>query len=404
MYFMVFPCFSCPAVKMVDLSKIGRRDELKPNKGDEPYWHRLRAGCFVGYRPSRRGGRGTWFARTYDAEITKYARKALGDYGTLSGNDVFAQAKKDAEAWADRVECGGTPTEKIETVADACQAYLVGKPGSIAEGVFRRHVYNDPIAKVKLDKLRRRHMREWRKRLEDAPALLGRRKGGDNLTKVRSVSTVNRDIVPIRAALGRVLALGAPNTEAAWQEALKPSKGGDRRRELYLDRNERRKLLDAASDEVRPFLRAMCLLPLRPGALAGLKVGDFDKRTRTLTIGKDKNSRPRQIMLPQSVVDFLIERTKNKLSDAPLFSRNNGRPWDKDTWKKPTKAAAMVACLPSEVTAYTLRHCVLTDLVIARLPILTVAQISDTSVQMIERHYGHLVGDDAARALDTLAI
>ncbi len=389
---------------MVDLSKIGRRDALKPNKGDEPHWHRLRTGCFVGYRPSKLGGRGTWVARAYDADTVKYVRKALGDYGALTGHDVFTQAKKDAEAWADRVESGGTPTEKIETVADACRAYLIVKPGAIAEGVFRRHVYNDPIAKVKLDKLRRRHAREWRKRLEDTPALIGRRKRGNNLTKVRSVSTVNRDMVPLRAALGRVLALGAPNTEAAWQEALKPSKGGDRRRDLYLDPSERRKLLDAASDEVRPFLRAMCLLPLRPGALASLKVSDFDKRTRTLTIGKDKNSRPRQIMLPQSVIDFLAERAKDKLPGAPLFSRNDGRPWDKDAWKGPTKEAAMLAHLPSGVSAYTLRHCVLTDLIVARLPILTVAQISDTSVQMIERHYGHLVGDDAARALDTLAI
>ena len=388
----------------MDLSKIGRRDELKTNKGNEPHWQRLRAGCYLGFRPSKRGGKGTWIARAYDPDAAKYARKALGDYGALTGNDVFTQAKKDAEAWADVVESGGVPTEKLETVADACRAYLNEKPGSIAEGVFRRHVYNDPIGRVKLDKLRRRHTRQWRKRLEDTPALIGRRKRGKNLTKVRSVSTVNRDMVPLRAALGRVLALGAPNTEAAWQEALKPSKGGDRRRDLYLDPSERRKLLDAASDEVRPFLRAMCLLPLRPGALAGLRVSDFDKRTRTLTIGKDKNSRPRQIMLPQSVIDFLTERAKDKLPGAPLFSRNDGRPWDKDAWKGPTKEAATLAHLPSGVSAYTLRHCVLTDLIVARLPILTVAQISDTSVQMIERHYGHLVGDDAARALDTLAI
>lgn len=260
---------------MVDLSKIGRRDELKSNADKEPHWQRLRAGCYVGYRPSKRGGKGTWIARAYDLDTGKYKRKALGDYGSLTGNDVFGQAKKDAEAFADMVESGGTPTEKLETVADACRAYLREKPGSISEGVFRRHVYNDPIAKVKLDKLRRRHTKEWRKRLEDAPAAVTRRK---RVTKERSIATVNRDMVPLRAALGRILPLGAPNTEAAWQEALKPAKGGDRRRDLYLDRAERRKLLDAADEEVRPFLHAMCLLPLRPGALAGLQVRHFDKQ------------------------------------------------------------------------------------------------------------------------------
>ena len=37
---------------------------------------------------------------------------------------------------------------------------------------------------------------------------------------------------------------GSPNTDAAWQEALKPPKGADKRRELYLDKAERKRLID----------------------------------------------------------------------------------------------------------------------------------------------------------------
>ncbi|TKB30879.1 MAG: integrase, partial [Mesorhizobium sp.] len=59
----------------MDLSKIGDRGRLKPKAGDEPHWQRLRAGCYVGFRPSRKGGRGTWFARAYDADKLKYLRK-----------------------------------------------------------------------------------------------------------------------------------------------------------------------------------------------------------------------------------------------------------------------------------------------------------------------------------------
>lgn len=395
---------------MTDLSKIGDRNGLKPRAGDEPHWQRLRAGCYVGFRPSRKSAKdtknckGTWFARAYDADTGKYARKALGDYGTLTGNDIFTHAKKDAEAWAEQVDSGGVQAEKIETVADACQAYLKEKPGSIAAGVFRRHVFADPIAKVKIDKLRRRHLQEWRKRLEDAPALLTRNKGGERRTKTRSKSTVNRDMVPLRAALGRLLTPGAPNTDAAWQEALRPAKGADKRRDLYLDRKERRSLLSATEADAQPFVRAMCLLPLRPGTLANLTAGDFDKRTKALTIGKDKNGKPRQIALPQNLADFLTEQTKGKLPGTPIFMRGDGRGWNKDAWKGPIKVAVAAAGLPSCVSAYTLRHCVLTDLVNAGLPVLTVAQISGTSVAMIERHYGHLVGNAAAEALAELAL
>ena len=389
---------------MADLSKIGERNRLRGRKGDEPYWQRLRFGCFLGYRPSKRGGKGKWFARAFDADNGKYRRKALGDFGALAGHDVFAQAKSDAEAWAGMVGSGGVQASEIETVADACRAYLKEKPSRIAEGVFRRHVYSDAVAGLKLDKLRRHHLRAWRKRLEEAPALMTRNKVGEKRTKARSASTVNRDMVPLRAALGRVLTPGAPNTDAAWQEALKPHKGADRRRDLYLDREERRRFVAEGDEAAAPFMRALCLLPLRPGALAALVAADFDDRTRTLTIGKDKNGGPRQITVPQVIADFLGTQKRGKLPRAPLFARADGRAWNKDAWKHPVKEAVSKAKLPSATSAYTLRHSVVTDLIRVGLPALTVAQLSGTSVAMIERHYGHLVRDDAEKALAALAL
>ncbi len=389
---------------MPDLSRITERDKLKSRAGDEPHWQRLRQGCYVGFRPSKKGKRGTWFARVYNADTKRNSRKSLGDYGTLQGHDVFNQAKADAELWAETVECGGERTRDMVTVKDACEAYAKEKHCPIQEGILRRHVYSDAIAKVKLDKLRRHHLRSWRKRLEQAPALVSRSKKGVKLWKERAKSTVNRDMVPLRAALGQVLKPGAPNTDAAWQEALRPFKGADKRRELYLDRQERKRLIDAMRDDARPFVQGLCMLPLRPGALAGLKVHDFDKRTRTLTIGKDKNGNPRQISVPPVIADFFAEHVKNKLPAAPIFARAGGEPWNKDAWKYPIKEAVNAARLPSAVAAYTLRHCVITDLIRAGLPILTVAQLSGTSVAMIEKHYGHLVRDDAEDALASIAI
>ncbi len=389
---------------MADLSKIGERGRLKPRTDKEPHWQRLRAGCYLGYRPSKRGGKGTWFARAYDEDGGKYRRKGLGHYGSLTGHEVFASAKKDAEAFAELVETGGLQTEKLVTVADACRAYLTEKPGPIAEGVFRRHVFSDAIARVRLDKLRRHHLRNWRKRLTEAPALISRSKQGEKRTKVRASSTVNRDMVPFRAALWRVLSPGAPNTDAAWQEALKPIKGADGRRDLYLDRSERKKLLEAAETDLSPFVRALCLLPLRPGALAALKVSDFDRRTRTLTIGMDKNGKPRQITVPESIAAFLAEQCTSKLPSAWMFTRGDGVVWSKDKWKGPIKDAVKAAGLREDAAAYTLRHSVITDLVRGGLPILTVAQLANTSVAMIEKHYGHLVRDDAEQALARLAL
>jgi len=335
----------------MDLSKVGERERLKARR--EPHWQRLRNGCFLGYRPSKRDGRGTWIARIYDENVRKYRVRSLGDFGALAPRETFMAAKREAEAFAELVESGGEVRRTLETVADACRAYAEARPE--AEGRFERHVHSDPIAKVKLDKLRRHHLRDWRQRLEQRPALVTRRKKGEKRTRERAPSTINRDIVPLRAALSKVLAPGAPGTEAAWQEALTPIRNADRQRTLYLDARQRRSLLDNIETEAAAFVESLCRLPLRPGAMAGLCAGDFERRTRELTIGKDKSGKPRRIIVPETTAAFLVEQVKDKLPGAPLFMRANGKRWTKDYWNDPIAAAAAVGKLPPGITASQLR-------------------------------------------------
>lgn len=356
----------------------------------------------MGYRPSVREGAGTWVARAYNEDTQGYRHKALGDFGLLEEREKFAAAKAEAEAFASLIEGGGEVREAIETVGQACRAYGQNRPE--AEKRFQRHVYGEALAKVKLVKLRRHHLRQWRADLESKPAKVSRSKKGELRTRPRSPSTVNRDMAALRAALNKVLPPGQPDTDAAWQEALRPIRNADRQRTLYLDRAQRRLLLAHVSDESRAFVDALCHLPLRPGAMANLTVADFDKRTRELSVGKDKNGKPRRILVPDEMAKLFAAQSKDKLPAAHLFSRANGKPWDKETWNVPIKAASKAAGLPPAVTTYTLRHSIITDLVNEGLALLTIAQISGTSAEMIERHYGHLVRNAATEALAKLQL
>ena len=121
---------------------------------------------------------GAWFASFYDSDTYRNKRKRLGDYWSRTGHDVFRRAKTDAEVWTVTVGSGSELLRDMVTVKDACVAYLEEKPNSIAEGEFRRHVFDEHIAKVKLDQLQRHHLRSWRKRLEKAPAMFSRTKEG----------------------------------------------------------------------------------------------------------------------------------------------------------------------------------------------------------------------------------
>lgn len=384
----------------LDLSKVKDRESLIAQR--EPHWQRIRPGCFLGYRPAAREGLGTWIARAYDEDRRCYAFKALGAFGELAGRDRFVAAKKDAEAFAELIESGGRVVEMVQTVADACRRYA--KLNTEAEGRFKRHVYSDAIARIKLAKLRRNHLKGWRDRLQAKPALVSRRKTGTPDTRPRAPATINREMAVLRAALNKILAPGAPDTEAAWQEALRPIRNANRQRTLYLDRSQRRALLAAIAAEAEPFVRSLCLLPLRPGAVANLTVANFDGRTSELSIGKDKSGKPRRILIPHAAAKLFAGQAKDKSLDAPLLARANGKPWSSDTWRKPISEAVIRANLPVGTTAYTLRHSTITDLVNGRLPLLTVAQISDTSVEMIERHYGHLDRHAAVGALARLVL
>ncbi len=190
----------------------------------------------------------------------------------------------------------------------------------------------------------------------------------------------------------------------AWRVALRPIENADGRRDAYLDRAQRVALIAKSPPDIALFLTAMSLVPLRPGALACLKVSHFDKRLGVLTIGKDKAGRDRKVKLPPKTAEFFTEQAKDKLAAATLLVRADGKDWHRDAWKKPVKAAVMEAGLPAATTAYAMRHSAITDLVTGGLDLLTVAQLSGTSVAMIEKHYGHLQADHAAAALALLAL
>lgn len=385
----------------INLSRVKEHDALRAQR--EPFWQRIQPGCFLSYRPSARDGAGTWIARAYDEGQRRYQLKALGDFGTLPGRDRFADANKAAEAFAILVESGGQPAGRIDTVENACRRYRETHPdvvGRVTCGIF-----SDPIASVKLTKRRRSHLQAWRQRPRQKPALVTRRKKGPQVTRPRAPSSINHELAILRAAVNKVPAPGTPGTDAAWQEALRAIRNADRQHTLYLDRDQRRLPLQKIDPEPKPFVRTLRLLPLRPGAVAHLTVADFDARTSELSIGHDKGGKPRRILIPSKAAELLGARAEGRAPPpAPLLARANDKPWAKETWKRPIADAVAAAKLPVGTTAYTLRHSIITDLVDARSPLLSVAQISGTNAEMIERHYGHLSRTETGETLSKLAL
>lgn len=388
------------------------RRALKPRR--EPYWHAVGTGQHVGFRRTDEGGH--WIARAYDPATRQRAYKALGDFAHLPENEQFTAAGRTAREWFDHLAAGGRA--ETLTVSKACARYVTRKrtdkgqeAADDAAARFARYVDNDPLGAMPLPKLQRRHVEAWRDRLANEPAKQPKRgkhcrvKAPQPEAKRRSPATVNRDMAVLRAALNLALRDGYVTNDQAWAEPLKPIKDAGGRRELYLSREQRRALIDALpSDDLRAFVTGLCLLPLRPGALAGLNVADYDARHKVLRIGKDKAGKDRKILLPEAAAELFKVQARGKLPAAPLLARWDGERWHKDAWKKPIAQAVAAAELPAGATAYTLRHSTITDLTTNGLDLFTVAALSGTSIAMIEKHYGHLQQEKARDALAGLVL
>lgn len=404
------------------IGTVSAREKLKARH--EPYFAKLGAGRYLGFQKLTPSSLGSWIARYRDPDTGRQHKRSLGDFEGLPAHARFDAAKGEAEKWFKHLGKGGSAA--ANTVRTACERYVAHlratKPATplsayaaarrktnatttvrAADDVERRfkvYVLNDArFADTDLGKLTPAMLDAWRAALVAKPT-----KAGGNRGERRTPSTLNRDMSSLRAALNLAYTDGLVSSDFAWRGKLRPIKAADRRRDLYLDRAQRRALIAAAQPDLKLLLQGLSLVPLRPGALAALTVADVDKRLSTLRVGKDKAGRDRKLKLPQGTAEFFLESAKGKLPAAPLLSRADGRPWDKDAWKGPIRDAATAAKLPAGTTAYTLRHSTITDLVHGGLDLLTVAQISGTSVKMIEQHYGHLQADVAATALARLAL
>ncbi|WP_426112439.1 tyrosine-type recombinase/integrase [Massilia sp. PWRC2] len=386
----------------IRIDTVTSRAKIKPRR--DPYWQRVSKGLFVGFRKMSAESVGTWFAR-YRWNDDKQVRSTLGTLEKFPASERFDKATSEAKAWLAKINSA----ESVDgcTVLQACEAYsnkiraLKGdKAADDLAARYRRWISGDPVCRIEISKLSRDDVSALRNRMVAAPVHVGK----SGKTKPRSKDTVNRDMAAVRAALNMAFDDGKSASNTAWRKPLAAFKNVSQRRDVYLDREQRRRLIACSRPDLERFIRGLSMLPLRPGALAALTVADFDPRVGVLKIGQDKSGKDRKLKMPPTIADFLNNAALGRPATAPLFVRDDGLAWNKDLWKKPIKEATAAAGLPSSTIAYALRHSAITDLVHEGLDLLSVAQISGTSVAMIERHYGHLRGSVAADALSKLAL
>ncbi|KVG57511.1 tyrosine-type recombinase/integrase [Burkholderia territorii] len=366
------------------------RDKLEPRR--EPYFARIRTGLYVGYRKLPRG-EGSWIARRRNDDGKQEYRK-------LDGCAGYDEAVTATLEWSDEIESG--VVSKGVTVREACENYvkhLALRKGTRsqadAEGRFRRLVYDARIGKIQLSKLRTSDLNGW---------LLAQIKldvAEDEEDLRRDKDSANRNLAALKAALNLALRDRLVAIDAGWKTVTKFKDVG-RRRQSFLPKEQRKALVDACPSDIEQLVRAMLLTGARPGELANMSVKDYDREQGTLALqGKTGY---RIVSLSSSAISFFDSQTKNKIANAAILTTEFGQRWNKDSWKKPFKAAVALAKLPSTVVMYSLRHTAISEMIASGMDSFVVARLAGTSTAMIDKHYGRLRHDLTRVQLDAAAL
>jgi len=368
---------------VADLSRKRLRDQLKQRR--EPYWQRLAAGAYLGFRR----GPDTWLARFR-------GRDKKQQYQSLGEALEFDEAKTRAEEWL--AQLTGSPVRAIKrgTVVAALETYLADlrrhgrwDTASKAEGQFNTALgfdrkskrYQDPLAALQLESSTKDDFLDWRDRLR--PGRLPR--------------TVNRFVRAVTAGLNRAHSSGHVGNPAAWRlEGL--ADDDESGTAVFLAPTQRKELIDAASPVAAAFLRGLELSGARPKELAEATAADFDGERLKLSHRKGRlpKLRSRYVVLDRQGVEFFRLQAKGKAPTDPLFPAIGGKPWRRDMWaqevrtaiSKHNKTARGDGRFPTGTSAYSFRHARISELLqVYGVDPLTVAAQTGTSLRMIERTY-----------------
>lgn len=305
------------------------------------------------------------------------------------------------------------------------------------------------FGKIRLHKLKREHVRDWfgfiSRKPDDIPA--------DEWDEIAAKSSANRNLDALKGALN--MAVGDRLVEDAHAWDIDRHTGVKRSRSSsYLTLRQMRRLFieSGMSTEMADFSGFLGLTGMRPGAAAKLRVRDWEPNLGILTVGTDKDHNSRKITVSTNVLKTLnrVIRQSNLKPDDLIFGLttqiNVKLPgakqatkvtkrvmWERHLWKSRFRDAVNQAIANAHKRAeqaradgddevlreaeadalayegtvlYTVRHSAITHMIIGNkgqpgLDLLTVALLTGTSVEMIQKFYGHL-SRNTRKALDAI--
>ncbi|HET6940577.1 MAG TPA: integrase [Sphingomicrobium sp.] len=408
------------------------------------HWRGIDPEVHLGYRKGKRGG--VWLVRWYLGGGYRQRKLATADdelaEGTLDYNGAVRAARDLVQN--ERLREKNAAAGPVLTVADAIETYASardardsarkGRPtSSDARSRLSRYVSGQtcrgrrqpvaaaPLARVALQELATRDLLEWRDGLPSSlKGTTKRRLINDLKAALNGSFAANRDRLP--PSFTDVVKHGLRTLEDH-AEAAEPVA----RENQILSDSDIGRIIRAARDiddetgwdgDLFRLVVTLAATGARFSQVARLRVADLQPKASRLIMPASRKGRGAKgvgtpIPLGKDVLEALVPAITGRRATEPLLERRLSKQlpgtirWEqvgRGPWQtaselaRPWAAVRKRAGLPNAIP-YSLRHSSIVRGIKANLPIRLVAALHDTSVAMIERHYGRYIAD----GLDELA-
>lgn len=383
-------------------------------------WMPLSQGRALGYRKGSRGG--VWLARYKIEGFRKEEKLALADdILDAEGARVldFGQAQEKARAWfltATTLATGEHVTGRGGyTVHQCCLDYLKhlerrGAP-DYRHTKYDLDAYAIPkLGALQVTKLTRPKLAQWCADIAASPRRTNRKNAQENEPYAQTEedlrkrqATANRIMRRLRAALNLALVEGRVLVNPiAWK--VSPFENAEVARAIFLSEKDQRTFVQACAKEkdFQRLVRAGLYAGPRYGELGRLVVRDFNASAGTLFISKSKGGHQRYVYLDAEAARFFREVCSNRDLGETMFLRETGKPWAKDSQKKPMRRACTLAGM-KPFGFHQLRHTAASRWITLGVSLKVVAeQLGHVDTKMVDRYYGHLAGSHIAQTFKAL--
>jgi len=221
-------------------------------------------------------------------------------------------------------------------------------------------------------------------------------------TEPLSVVTVNRYLQTLKAMMTKACDWKLI-TERRLRELRKIKLADERynRRNDFLSREDAERLIDKADPQIRPIIICALQPGMRKGEILGLRWSQVDLTHRVVNLPQTKSGEPRSLPINNRLLSTLKGLVRNISDDHVFWNPETGKRWS--DLKRLFRRATFKSKLTSRgIVFHHLRHTAASWMVMADVPLATVAAIlGHADIKMVMR-YAHLSKGHLDVAIATL--